>query len=184
MGSSVEACETVEHQRGQGDDDPTRGTIDTDRFRLWAIDNLIPYLGNYSRGEARSIVVMDNATIHGDIEDLILATGAILIYTAPYSPDLNPIELMFGNYKSYLKRHYHLPWQQAHEEGLQYVSPERARAFFRHSKVPYCEHYPTAKELEKQKKNLRYVAKAAIVTAAAAMAIMVVIGSKRRKVVA
>ena len=90
---------------------------------------------------------------------------------------------MFGNYKSYLKRHYHLPWQQAHEEGLQYVSPERARAFFRHSQVPYCEHYPTAKELEKQKKNLRYVANAAIVTAAAATAIMVVIGSKRRKVV-
>ena len=74
----------MEHQRGQGNDDPTRGTIDTDRFRFWAIDNLIPYLGNYSRGEARSIVIMDIAAIYDDIEDLILAAGAILIYTATY----------------------------------------------------------------------------------------------------
>ena len=162
----------MEHQRGQGDDD-------MDQFRLWAIDNLIPYLSNYSIGEARSIVIMDNATIHGDIEDLILAVGAILIYTAPYSPDLNPIELMFGNYKSYLKRHYHLPWQQAHKEGLRYITPERTRAFFRHSKVPYCDQYPTTKEIEEEEDNLFFVANTAIVTAAAAMAIMVVIGSKR-----
>ena len=126
---------------------------------------------------------MDNATIHGDIEDLIVAAGAILIYTAPYSPDLNPIELMFGNYKSYLKRHYHLPWQQAHEEGLQYVNPERARAFFRHSQVPYCDHYPTAKEIEEKEDNLFFVANTAIVTAVLAVVTKVFVGkNKRRKV--
>ena len=86
----------MEQSHGDGDTDPTRGTIDGDRFRLWVQEKLIPVLGNQRRMEPRSIVVMDNATIHGDVEQMIREAGAKLIYSAPYSPDLNPIELMFG----------------------------------------------------------------------------------------
>lgn len=44
---------------------------------------------------------MNNATIHGhpDIENLINSKGAILIKLPAYSPQSNPIELMFGHYK-------------------------------------------------------------------------------------
>jgi transposase len=48
---------------------------------------------------------MDNASIHISIEirELIEAPGAILVYTAPYVPDFNPIEFMFGEYKKSLR---------------------------------------------------------------------------------
>ena len=47
---------------------------------------------------------MDNATTHmcNEVEYLIQQAGAVLLYTAPYSPDLNPIEKMFNVYKAYL----------------------------------------------------------------------------------
>ena len=49
---------------------------------------------------------MDNAStqMSDESENLITATGAILIYSPPYSPHLNPIELYFGLYKNYLKK--------------------------------------------------------------------------------
>ena len=62
-------------------------------------------LGNYERGEPRSVVMMDNALTHmGDeIEAAITAAGAILIYGAPFSPHLNPIELYFSQLQQLVK---------------------------------------------------------------------------------
>ena len=50
-------------------------------------------------------MLLDNATIHhsDEIENLITAIGATLIYSAPYSPHLNPIENYISIYKAYLK---------------------------------------------------------------------------------
>jgi len=73
----------------------------------------------------RSVVVMDNCSIHHDedirqiIEDecglysclcsdvslTLQIAGARLIYLPPYSPDLNPIEETFSFIKSWLRRH-------------------------------------------------------------------------------
>jgi len=65
---------------------------------------LCPILGNYQLGEPRSVVLMDNALTHmsDENEAEIGETGAILIYGAPFSPHLNPIEYYFACYKSYL----------------------------------------------------------------------------------
>ena len=86
-------------------------------------------------------MVLDNASIHHSeqIVELIQSTGAEILYTAPYSPDLNPIELMFANYKQMLKRHSDLAWVQAHIFSLMNVTPEKARSYFQHCKVPGCE---------------------------------------------
>ena len=105
-GFIIEACELVEREHGTNDNDLTRGTVNTERFEMWVETKLCPTLGNYFYEEPRSIVFLDNATIHhgSRVEQLIRSTGAIIIYTAPYSPDLNPIELMFSSYKRFLKR--------------------------------------------------------------------------------
>ena len=71
---------------------------------MWVEEKLIPVLGQYRLAEAWLIVVMDNVAIHADILPLIEAAGAKVIYTAPYSPELNPIELCFGQYKTSLRR--------------------------------------------------------------------------------
>jgi transposase len=47
------------------------------------------------------IVVLDNLSAHkvAGVRDAIEAAGATLVYLPPYSPDLNPIELVFSKLK-------------------------------------------------------------------------------------
>ena len=105
-GFIVESVDVVHRERGPRDTCPLRGTIGMERFEMWVEEKLCPVLGNWANAEPRSIVVIDNATIHHSerVRGMIMATGAKIIYTAPYSPDLNPIEYYFGVYKSYLKK--------------------------------------------------------------------------------
>lgn len=70
------------------------------------------------------------------MRELIEAAGAILIYLPPYSPDLNPIELVFSKLKSMLrkaaKRTVDDLWDQL-GRSLRDFSPEECRNFFRHA---------------------------------------------------
>ena len=76
------------------------GAIDGDSFEAYVTRCLVPTLA------PGDIVLMDNlgshkkATIKGAIE----AAGATLRYLPPYSPDLNPIEMMFAKLKALLRR--------------------------------------------------------------------------------
>ena len=63
-GFVLSACERIERKRSPTDSDPTRGTVDGVRFYQWVITRLVPVLGNRVFGDARSTVVMDNASIH------------------------------------------------------------------------------------------------------------------------
>jgi hypothetical protein len=101
----------------------------------------VPLLGNYGRLEARSVVVLDNASIHHNdrVAEAIEATGARVLYTAPYSPELNPIEWMFAQYKSSLKKSSNkMSHWEAHIVGLYSVSAVNARNYFRRCGVPGC----------------------------------------------
>jgi len=55
--------------------------------------------------EPGSILVMDNWTVHHgkDITQLIESYGYKLRYLPAYSPDLNPIELVFSKIKAFVK---------------------------------------------------------------------------------
>ena len=84
-------------------------------------------LGSFANGEARSIVVMDNATTHMSerIGQLVRRTGAYLLYTAPRSSDLNPIEMCFNIYESFLKRnsvHFRMDWFTLHLRALDAIT--------------------------------------------------------------
>jgi hypothetical protein len=137
-----EGCKIVERERDKNDRDPERGTVDTERFEDYIATHVVPVLGNWYRAEPRSVVIMDNASIHGSerVRELIDGAGAKLIYTAPYSPDLNPIEFMFLVYKAGLQRYTNggYDWRIANNLALDEMTPTKARNFFRKAEVPYC----------------------------------------------
>ena len=70
---------------------------------------LVPILSPFDGRSPRSVVILDNAAIHhvDPVVRTILSTGALLRFLPPYSPDMNPIELVFGEMKQYLQA-YHL----------------------------------------------------------------------------
>ena len=103
-------------------------------------DDLCPILGSFEKSERRSIVVLDNATVHmlPEVKEAIHAAGAYLLYTASYSPDLNPIEKMFSVYKATLKRNEELDWLSRHELAVASVTPYKAGKFYKKCGVPLC----------------------------------------------
>ena len=99
------------------------GTVDSLHFEQWVEHYLCPILGRYDEGAPRSIVVMDNASTHMDsrVAQLIRGTGVYILHTAPYSPELNPIELGFNIYKAHLKRNntaFEYDWYATHLKAL------------------------------------------------------------------
>jgi len=130
-----EACEVIQID-GEAEGN---GTFDGERFEEWLEDKLLPRLGRYAFGEPRSVVVMDNASIHHSdrVVELIESVGSIVLYLPPYSPDKNPIEFMFATYKAKLKklgRDHN--WLYCHYRALDAVSPDMARNCFRHCGIP------------------------------------------------
>lgn len=75
-----------------------------DFIRGSVIPNMLPY------PNPTSILVMDNCSIHHVqfVKDYINDSGILLLFLPPYSPDLNPIESVFGYVKDYLKKHEEL----------------------------------------------------------------------------
>jgi transposase len=76
------------------------GPMDGDCFLAYVEQVLAPVL------LPGDIVVMDNLPSHkvAGIQEAIEATGAVLRYLPPYSPDLNPIEQAIAKLKSYLRK--------------------------------------------------------------------------------
>ena len=69
-------------------------------FRTYVERCLVPTL------TSGDIVVMDNLPAHkvAGVRDAIAAAGALLLYLPPYSPDFNPIEMLFAKLKALLRK--------------------------------------------------------------------------------
>jgi len=76
------------------------GATDGAMFLMYVEEMLAPTL---SRGD---IVVMDNLPVHKvkGVREAIEAQGAELWYLPPYSPDLNPIEMMWSKVKALIRK--------------------------------------------------------------------------------
>ena len=83
----------------------TDGTVNGEKFVHFVERTLLPQLLPFNGMNPRSVVVMDNASIHhvGEVIELIESTGALIEFLPPYSPDLNPIEEAFSKLKYFLK---------------------------------------------------------------------------------
>ena len=84
----------------------TEGTMNGDRFAKFVKDVLLPHLMPFNGINPRSVVIMDNASIHHveEVIDLIeTQAGAQVMFLPPYSPDLNPVEGIFSQIKSIMK---------------------------------------------------------------------------------
>ena len=76
------------------------GPIDGESFRLYVERVLVPTL------RPGDIVVMDNLGSHKStaVRRAIRAAGARLFFLPKYSPDLNPIEMLFSKLKHWLRK--------------------------------------------------------------------------------
>jgi transposase len=75
------------------------GAVNADVFEAFVEQVLVHEL---RRGD---VVVLDNLSSHkrARVRELIEAAGAELVFLPPYSPDLNPIELVFSKIKQRLR---------------------------------------------------------------------------------
>lgn len=75
------------------------GPVDGDVFEAFVAQVLVPQL------RPGDLVVMDNLSSHkrGRTRERIEERGAKLMFLPPYSPDLNPIEMIFSKVKQLLR---------------------------------------------------------------------------------
>ncbi len=77
-----------------------QGSLNGQNFLNYIQNTLAPTL---KKGD---IVVMDNLRCHKvkGIKEAIESVGASVLYLPPYSPDLNPIEMMWSKMKAFLRK--------------------------------------------------------------------------------
>ena len=113
------------------------GAVNADVFEAFVEQVLVPEL----RGG--DVVILDNLSSHkrARTRQLIEAAGAELIFLPPYSPDLNPIELIFAKAKQRLRslacRTREALWH-AMQSVLDQISPADATNCFRHCGYTLC----------------------------------------------
>ena len=107
------------------------GAVNGDIFEAFVEQVLVPEL------RPGDVVVMDNLSSHKRIRTrrLIEQAGAELVFLPPYSPDYNPIEMVFSKVKQLLRslacRTRHALWQ-AMQSVLDQVTPSDAKNCFKH----------------------------------------------------
>jgi transposase len=107
------------------------GAINGAVFLGYVRQQLAPTLG------PGDIVVMDNLAAHkvAGVRDAIEAAGARVLYLPPYSPDLNPIELVFAKFKWLVRsadaRSVESLWRLCGQL-LDRFAPDECTNYFRH----------------------------------------------------
>lgn len=111
------------------------GAVDGPLFRQWLTDWLVPILPRHAT------VVLDNLSVHRSpaVRDVIEAAGCHLRYLPAYSPDFNPIELVFAKLKTHLRgaaaRAFD-PLVDAIGTGLNQVTAADLAGYYRHCGFP------------------------------------------------
>lgn len=77
-----------------------QGAVTGDIFLSYVREQLVPHL------REGDIVVMDNLRAHkvSGVREAIEGAGASLVYLPPYSPDFNPIEMLWSKLKAFFRK--------------------------------------------------------------------------------
>ena len=80
-------------------------SVDGEVFLSFIRKYLLPIIMPFNGVNPKSVVVLDNASIHhvSSVFETITRVGALVRFLPPYSPDMNPIEEVFAEVKQYLK---------------------------------------------------------------------------------
>ena len=108
------------------------GPINANTFVAWVEQSLVPVL------KPGDVVVLDNLGSHKDprAQRAIRAAGAHLLFLPPYSPDLNPIEMIFAKLKTLFRKADSRTVEEAWRKIgtlLDMFSPEECAAYIRHA---------------------------------------------------
>jgi transposase len=109
-----------------------KGAMNGEAFRAYIERCLVPTL---KRGD---IVVIDNVSFHkvSGVEEAIQARGASLRYLPQYSPDFNPIELVFHPLKTVLRKAAERTiegLERCARSFIRALDPAECREYFRHA---------------------------------------------------
>jgi transposase len=76
-----------------------KGSINGERFIDFLKNDIMPKTND-------RIILMDNAMIHKSkkVTEFLKANAFTIIFNIPYSPQYNPIELVFNNIKDHIKK--------------------------------------------------------------------------------
>jgi len=108
------------------------GPINTASFTAWVEQFLVPTLN------PGDIVLLDNLSSHKGktARAAIRAVGAHILFLPPYSPDLNPIEMMFAKLKTLARkaeeRTIENTWRRIGTL-IDLFKPEECAAYIRHA---------------------------------------------------
>lgn len=109
-----------------------KGAMNGAAFLAYVEQCLVPTL------RRRDIVVIDNVPFHkvAGVEDAIQAAGATLRYLPPYSPEFNPIELVFHPLKTFLRKAAERTikgLQRSVRSYIRVLDPSECIGYFRHA---------------------------------------------------
>jgi transposase len=99
-------------------------------FEAFVVDELLPRLPE------GSVLVLDNASIHQSqsLPESVMEAGHTLLFLPPYSPDFNPIELVWSWLKNAV-RHLKPEGDEQRERAIRLAQsqlpPQHAQAWFR-----------------------------------------------------
>jgi len=107
------------------------GTLNSELFKKYVEDFLAPTL------LSGDILIMDNLSAHKakGVLDSITERGVITLFLPTYSPDFNPIEMLWSKMKAFLRKMKARTYDSlidAIHLALDYISPDDIAAWFKH----------------------------------------------------
>jgi len=107
------------------------GTLNTHVFNYFIENRLAPKL---KKGD---VLILDNASAHDadELRDILTPLEVRVMFLPPYSPELNPIELIWSQVKNFLKKHTAKITETLYEaitQALQIITPSIAHNCFQH----------------------------------------------------